>query len=295
MTGPESLYRIEPEVAASLAGTRPVLLNLLEGFVDAGQVSRSLVSTMLTECEHETLAVFDHDKFHDYRSRRPVITFDTNRFTDVDDIHVLLHRMTDAHGESFLLLEGPEPDARWEQVMADVIELIAQFDVRLTVSVHGIPMAVPHTRPVTTTVHGTDEELIRGQRSWMDRVEIPASFSSLLEYRLGRLERSAHGFAVHVPHYVAQSAFSPAAVTAMEQVAQVTGLALPLEALREATANTIAELTAETEHSEEVQRVVAELEVQYDAFVSRDDASLPSADEIGAAFEQFLRENDDES
>lgn len=288
---PEGICTVNDTVAEGLVGRQPVLLNLLDGFVDAGQVSRTIVDSILEHCEHEELAVFDHDQFHDYRSRRPLITFDTNRFTELAAVKVALHRVTDPRGEVFLLLEGPEPDTRWELLLGVLEQLIDRFGVRLTVAAHGVPMAVPHTRPVTMTVHGTDPELIEGQRSWIDRVEIPASFSSVLEYRLGERGASAHGFAVNVPHYIAQSRFPSAAIAAMESIEQITGLSLPADDLHPAMASTLTEIENEASQSEEVQRVVAQLEEQYDAYMSRADQDLPSADEIGAEFERFLREN----
>ena len=96
------------------------------------------------------------------------------------------------------------------RLAAAVVGLVERLDVRLVVTLHGIPMAVPHTRPITATAHATDPELVQGHRSWIDRVEVPASFTGLLEYRLGQLDRKAMGFAAHVPHYLAQAAF-PAA------------------------------------------------------------------------------------
>lgn len=287
------LFTVDESVSQSLVGKRPVLVNLLDGFVDGGQVVRTTSQNILEHSSHEPVVVFDHDQVHDYRSRRPLITFDTNRFTGAEEISIVMHKVTDAHGEEYLLLTGPEPDTHWGAMLAALQHLIERFDVRLTVSAHGVPMAVPHTRPVTMTVHGTDPELIGDQRSWIDRVEIPASLSALLELRLGEQGRTAQGYAVHVPHYIAQAKFPSAAVAAMEAMAQVTGLALPVDELRPAMATTLTEIQNEAQQSEEVQRVVAELERQYDAYLERD-ADLPSADEIGAEFERFLRDQDPE-
>ena len=141
------------------------------------------------------------------------MVFDTNQWKSYADLHLRLYRMVDEQGEVFLLLSGPEPDVQWERMAAAVLGLIEQFGVRLTVSVHGIPMAVPHTRPITLTAHSTDTELVTGYRSWIDRVEVPASFTGLLEFRLGQLDRKAMGFAAHVPHYLAQATFPEATLT----------------------------------------------------------------------------------
>jgi predicted ATP-grasp superfamily ATP-dependent carboligase len=292
MMDPRLLYTLDESVQAKLKEHRPVLVHQLDGFVDAGQAGRLLSAHLLEQLDHEVLAEFDHDQLHDYRSRRPAMIFDTNRWKSYADLHLRLYRVVDEQGEVFLLLAGPEPDVQWERLATAVIGLIEQFGVRLTVSVHGIPMAVPHTRPVTLTAHATDSELVQGYRSWIDRVEVPASFTGLLEFRLGQLDRKAMGFAAHVPHYLAQAAFPEATLTLTRSLNQATGLAVPLEPLEKASATNLADIAAEMAGSAEVQELVATLEQQYDSLQADDAERVPSADEIAAEFERFLSERD---
>jgi predicted ATP-grasp superfamily ATP-dependent carboligase len=292
MMDPRLLYTLDESVQAKLKEHRPVLVHQLDGFVDAGQAGRLLSAHMLEQLDHEVLAEFDHDQLHDYRSRRPAMIFDTNRWKSYANLHLRLYRVVDEQGEVFLLLAGPEPDVQWERLATAVIGLIEQFGVRLTVSVHGIPMAVPHTRPVTLTAHATDSELVQGYRSWIDRVEVPASFTGLLEFRLGQLDRKAMGFAAHVPHYLAQAAFPEATLTLTRSLNQATGLAVPLEPLEKASAANLADIAAEMAGSAEVQELVATLEQQYDSLQADDAERVPSADEIAAEFERFLAERD---
>ncbi|MDF2748005.1 MAG: hypothetical protein K0S98_2292 [Propionibacteriaceae bacterium] len=292
MLDPRLLYTLDEGVAAKLKEHRPVLVHQMDGFVDAGHAGRLFSAHLLEQLEHEVLAEFDHDQLHDYRSRRPAMVFDTNRWKSYADLHLRLYRVVDEHGEVFLLFSGPEPDVQWERLVAAVIGLIEQFGVRLTVSVHGIPMAVPHTRPVTLTAHATDTTLVRGYRSWIDRVEVPASFAGLLEFRLGQLERKAMGFAAHVPHYLAQAAFPEATLTLTRSLNQATGLAVPLEPLEKASASNMADIAEEMAGSSEVQELVATLEQQYDSLQLNESERVPSADEIAAEFERFLAERD---
>jgi predicted ATP-grasp superfamily ATP-dependent carboligase len=292
MMDPRLLYTLDESVKAKLKEHRPVLVHQLDGFVDAGQAGRLLSAHLLEQLDHEVLAEFDHDQLHDYRSRRPAMIFDTNRWKSYADLHLRLYRVVDEQGEVFLLLAGPEPDVQWERLATAVIGLIEEFGVRLTVSVHGIPMAVPHTRPVTLTAHATDSELVQGYRSWIDRVEVPASFTGLLEFRLGQLDRKAMGFAAHVPHYLAQAAFPEATLTLTRSLNQATGLAVPLEPLEKASATNLADIAAEMAGSAEVQELVATLEQQYDSLQADDAERVPSADEIAAEFERFLAERD---
>jgi predicted ATP-grasp superfamily ATP-dependent carboligase len=260
--------------------------------VDAGQAGRILTANLIEQLEVEVVAEFDHDQLHDYRSRRPAMVFDTNQWKSYADLQLRLHKLTDEQGEVFLLLSGPEPDVQWERLAAAVVGLVEQLDVRLVVTLHGIPMAVPHTRPITATAHATDPALVQGHRSWIDRVEVPASFTGLLEYRLGQRDRKAMGFAAHVPHYLSQAAFPKAALTLTRLLCNATGLAVPLEPLEEASASNLTDIDTEMAQSAEVQELVSTLEQQYDAIAADASQQVPSADEIAAEFEKFLAERD---
>ena len=296
MMDPADLYTVDEAVAAKLENAHPVLIHQLDGFVDAGHAGRLLSAHLLEHLDHEVLAEFDHDQLHDYRSRRPAMIFDTDCWKSYADLHLRLHRVVDEQGEVFLLLSGPEPDVQWERMSAAVMGLIERLGVRLTVSVHGIPMAVPHTRPVTLTAHATDPALVQGYRSWIDRVEVPASFTGLLEFRLGQHDRKAMGFAAHVPHYLSQAAFPEAALRLTRSLNQATGLAVPLGPLEQASASNLADIAGEMASSTEVQELVATLEQQYDAMrIEQQTDPVPSAEEIAAEFEKFLadREKDD--
>jgi predicted ATP-grasp superfamily ATP-dependent carboligase len=292
MMDPRLLYTVHSDVLAELAGHRPVLVHQLDGFVDAGQAGRILTANLIEQLEAEVVAEFDHDQLHDYRSRRPAMVFDTNQWKSYADLQLRLLKLTDEQGEVFLLLSGPEPDVQWERLAAAVVGLVEQLDVRLVVTLHGIPMAVPHTRPITATAHATDPELVQGHRSWIDRVEVPASFTGLLEYRLGQRDRKAMGFAAHVPHYLAQAAFPEAALTLTRLLRNATGLAVPVEPLEEASASNMTDIDTEMAQSAEVQELVSTLEQQYDAVAADAGQQVPSADEIAAEFEKFLAERD---
>ena len=292
MMDPHLLYTLNEDVVSKLKDSHPVLIHQLDGFVDAGQAGRLFSAHLLEHLDHEVLAEFDHDQLHDYRSRRPAMIFDTNTWTSYADLSLRIYRVVDEQGEVFLLMAGPEPDVQWERLASAMVGLIEQFGVRLTVSVHGIPMAAPHTRPIALTAHATDPELVQGYRSWIDRVEVPASFTGLLEFRLGQLERKAMGFAAHVPHYLAQASFPEAALSLTRAMNQATGLAVPLEPLEKASAANLSDIASEMQGSSEVQELVGTLEQQYDNLQAEPQDQVPTAEEIAAEFEKFLADRE---
>jgi hypothetical protein len=291
---PAELYRVEEGVTADPDGA--VLLVVLDGFVDAGAAGRLAVEALREGKEPRTLASFDVDQLVDYRSRRPPLTFDTDRWTAYEPPVLDVVALTDAAEAEFLLLSGPEPDTQWERFVAALEQLVRRLNVRLVVTLAGIPMAVPHTRPIGVTAHASRKELIEGNEPWFAEAQVPGSASALLEFRLGEAGIDAMGFAVHVPHYLAQAAYPPAAEALLRAVTRASGLALPVGTLDEASREAQQAVAALVAQSDELGELVRTLEAQYDAAVADRGASLteagslPTGDELGAELERFLAE-----
>ena len=301
MSDPRDLFEVEDETAAELAASAPqdglVLVHALRGFIDAGGAGEVATEHLLERFEGRRLVTFDTDQLVDYRARRPTMTFDVWRWREYDEPQLVVDAMRDAAGRPFLLMHGLEPDVQWERFAAAVRLVVERFGVRLVMGMHGIPMGVPHTRPLGATRHGTRRELT-GPASWFGTVQVPGSAASLLEYRLGRWGHDAGAVGVHVPHYLAQSSFPPAARTALEEVEEATGLALDPGALAGASAEALEAVAQQMADAPEVAAVVRALEEQYDGLARSlgrvgllaESSSLPTADEIGAELEKFLAE-----
>jgi predicted ATP-grasp superfamily ATP-dependent carboligase len=295
---PSELYELTDDLPAT---ARPVLVHALTGFVDAGNASRLAREHLLAVGSPRTIASFDIDQIYDYRGRRPAMLFVEDHWEHYEQPQLVLRVLRDASGTEFLLLDGPEPDLQWERFTAAILELIERFDVRATVGLNAIPMAVPHTRPTGVTAHGTSRDLIAGFEPWLQRVQVPGSVGNLLEFRIGQQDRDAFGFAVHVPHYVAQAEFPAAAEKLLNCLADATGLRVPLDELHAAADTVRAEIDVQIAQADEAASLVRALEEQYDAFtrgrsgnnnlLADSPAPLPTADEIGAELERFLAEH----
>ena len=282
-------------------GDGPVLLTALDGFLDAGSASALAVGHLLESSPGRVVASFEVDEFYDYRARRPPMSFVRDHYSDYEAPRLVVRLMHDDRRAPYLLLTGPEPDVRWEAFAEGVRAVVESFEVRLTVSMGSVPMAVPHTRPVQVTNHATAQRLLVADNVWRGEIRIPSSAQSLLELRLGEWGHDATGFVAHIPHYVAQFGYPEAAAAMLRQVSVVTGLEWDTAALDAAAAARQAEIAEQVAESEEVGAVVAGLEQQYDAFHSGgpnlldddggalpDSKDLPTGEELGAQFEQFL-------
>ncbi len=294
---PADLYELDPD-RPDLTGA--VLVQALDGFIDAGGARKLAADHLLATLPGRVVVRFDHDQLFDYRARRPVMVFAKDHWESYDAPLLAIHLLHDETGKAFLMLAGPEPDAQWERFALAVEQLCTMLGVTRSIGLNAIPMGLPHTRPVGVIAHGVPQSLVEGYEPWVETVHVPASAGHLLEYRLGEAGFEAMGFAVHVPHYVAQSAYPAAAAQLVREVAKAGSLQLPVDALDEAAVATRAALDEQVAGAPEVADVVRQLEEQYDAFVSGrgqtlmatdiTEADLPTADELGAELERFLSE-----
>jgi predicted ATP-grasp superfamily ATP-dependent carboligase len=292
MQQPEELYELD--LATPDMGGAAMLVHL-EGFMDAGAAGRLLTEHLLEAFEHQTVATFNTDRLLDYRSRRPLMTFDKNHWDGYDRPKLEIYQVTDANGKQFLVLTGPEPDHEWELFIAATRAIADRLGVGPVITYLGIPMGIPHTRPLGVLAHANRAGLVTSRVPMPAKLQVPASASALLELRFAEAGRDSIGFAVQVPHYLSQAAYPTAALTLLDSVCEATGLDLPALELREAADRTNTLIDRQVAESAEVAELVQGLEQQYDAAAEADNGDLlaegeemPTADELAAQFEQFL-------
>jgi hypothetical protein len=301
MRDPDGLYDLSLEVAQVPRGLH--LVAGLTGFADAGSAVSQLGQYLLDTLEVREIASFDADALLDYRARRPTIFFDQDHLTEYKPLKLSLYLAKDELGQPFLLLTGFEPDFQWERFTEAVLQLVDRYQVKDTTWVHAIPMPVPHTRPIGVTVSGNRLELIDSLSVWKPRTQAPGNALHLLEYRLSELGHPTAGFVLLVPHYLADTEYPMAAITALESISAATGLIFPTDRLREENRTFLAKVDDQVEGNQELQRLVGTLEARHDSYMEDnplpsplmdESGELPTADTIAAELEKFLASRHDD-
>lgn len=299
-------HEILRDVVADLGMDRPVLIQGISGFLDAGQAGQLAATHLNDSLGGRVVARFDLDRFIDYRARRPLTVFDTDHYESIEMPEMVVRECIDEVGNGFLVLSGPEPDTGWRAVTSALLELVDLWDVGLVLGMQGVPFPVPHTRPIQVTAHGTDPSLLEGRQSFVGRVEVPGSLNALLELSLAERRRTALTLIAHVPHYLSATPYWRASVRMLEETSAITGLILPMDSVRERADATDSEISAHISGDEENLAVVRTLEGQFDALMAERGVSttsssdlsgqpLPTGDELAAAVEQFLADLDRDS
>ncbi len=267
----------------------PVIVAAFDGWVDGGRAG-TMAAEQLAE-GGRVIATFDSDALFDYRARRPALDIVDGRPIDLDwsELELTATRLGE---RDLLVLTGPEPDFRWHQLTAEIVELAGQLKVTSWVSLGAIPATVAHTRPVpvlgTASIDGLlPKDVNRGPAG---HLRVPAALLSVLELAVARSAIPAIGFFAQVPHY-ASGAFPNGAIELIKHVGRYLDVDPPLGDLAVKALETRALLDAAVAGEERTREYVERLERM------ADEAKLPEGDELIADIERFLRDrgpDDDE-
>lgn len=303
MLDPSSLFQpsehVDPTSPGRFLDEQPILLVTLGAHGDAGESQALIDDHLLEQFANHKLGRFDVDQLLDYTGDRPMVIFDRDHFRGYEAPEINLHHITDDSGRPFLLLSGPEPDLQWERMAAAIEQVIDTFGVDRTVLLQSFPAPAPHTRPVHVSAFASDPSLLGAHDGIPATFKLGAGFTSLLTLRLGEHGKQVLGLVAHVPHYVADSEYPDAAIALLASTERATELDLPITGrLEQAARLTKQIIQQQVDDSEEARQIVAQLEEQYDRWISQRQLTtrteVPTADEIGAEVEEFLKGLGDE-
>jgi len=293
---PDPLYRLVPDRPAV---DQPVLVMAPEGWIDAGLGGGGAMAALISAMETELVATFDSDALLDHRARRPVARIADGVYEDVLWPEIELRAGKDGEGRDVLVLVGPEPDHYWRGFAGAVGELSQLLGVRLLVGMGAFPAPVPHTRPGSVVATATAAELAGRVGVVRGNLDVPAGIVVAVQRRFADLGIPALALWARVPHYAAGMPYPEASMLLLGQLGAVAGISVDVEPLREAAEAARQRLDELTANSMEHRALVHQLEAQVDAEGSGEDqptagwSNLPSADELGAEVERFLRDQGD--
>jgi len=286
-----SIYR---EYAPQAKGLPMVAL--LTGFSDSGATVQQLSEHLFANLENEVAVKFDNDELLDYRSRRPILYFEKDHIDSYEPANLAPYLMKDEADQSFLLLEGYEPDMKWESFANAVVEIAQRYEISSFTWVHAIPFPIPHTRATGVTVSGNRKEMIDRFSEWKPQTQVPGNIVHLLEYRLIQSGFNVAGFVLLVPHYLADNEVPKSALSGLELITAATGLVFPSDELRERANAFESKVNTQVQDNPELSKLIQTLEQGYAngetaparAPLGRPSGQPPSADQIADELEKYL-------
>lgn len=276
----------------------PVMVMVLEGWIDAGYAAATAAQTLLGGLDTYPVATFDTDALLDHRARRPIMHLVDGVNTGLSWPSLELRAGIDAEGNDLLLLLGAEPDHAWRGFSEAALELAQAFGTRMVVGLGAYPATVPHTRPVSLSVTAANAELASVSGLLRGTLDVPAGVQAVLERRCDELGIPAMGLWAQVPHYVSgdPTPYHAGSLALIRQLERVANLSLPTGDLAAEAEETRQRLDGAVANNPEHLAMLRALEARHDEMLgatAAEELEPVSADELAAEVEQFLRDQAD--
>ena len=264
----------------------PVLVAAFEGWNDAADAASSAVDHLLEVWNGELVAVIDPEDYYDFQVNRPTVSGDDTggRRITWPSTQVSI-ASPPGSGRDVILLRGIEPNMRWRQFCAELLDGADQLGAAQCVTLGALLADTPHTRPIPVSGTTTDDELRERLDLEESTYEGPTGIVGVFQDACVSSGMPAVSIWAAVPHYVAQPPCPKATLALLGMVEDVLGIAIPLGDLPEdakAWERGVDELAAE---DDEIGDYVRSLEE------TRDAAELPEAsgEAIAREFERYLK------
>lgn len=270
----------------------PIMVIALRGWFDIAEVATVAINELLADRMAPVVASIDPDPFFDFTQERPHVELDDD---EVRHIRWPLNEFRFARfpgaPHDLVVLAGVEPHLRYATFADCVLQVATQTKCEVVVTVGAVADTIPHTRPPLVVGSTTNRSLISALGLSPPRYQGITGLVGVLQERLDRAGVPAVSLRVGVPHYLGNAEHPQSSIALLQHLHHVIGI--PVHTARLAVDAARRRVLHDEAVAEDQQATayVAMLEREYD---QRAEAAIPSADDLGADFERFLRDQRDE-
>lgn len=260
---------------------RPVMVVALSGWVDAGTAGATATKVLEDEmADSEELARVDLSEVADLQQTRPMIELVDGVTRDI--VWPAITFVGGQAGRDVIVCRGAEPSVRWREFAAEIVELARDLDVRMLVTLGGMPSPVSHRRPLKVLATASARSVAQEVEPVRLDYTGPTGAQTVIQVAAGAADIPAVGLWAQVPHYLSGTISPVAARALLSRLREIAGVEADLSTL-DREAQTYLDQVEETIS----QRAdIAELVDRLDAQVEEE---LPTGDELVSEIEEFLR------
>jgi hypothetical protein len=268
----------------------PILVIALRGWFDAAEAATDALGQLCSANPGTVVASIDPDPFYDFTQERPHVVLDDAELRQVvwpaNEFRVL--RFPE-HAHDLVVLSGVEPHLRYATFADCIIATAQDLACKVVVTVGAAVDAIPHTRPPLVVGSTTDAALATALGLSRPQYQGVTGLIGVLQERLDRVGMPAVSLRVGVPHYLGHAKHPQSSVALFTHLGHVLGLPVRPGALLDEVERWRSLHDEAVAEDDRARAYVATLEREYDRHA---EAQLPSADDLAAEFERFLRDRD---
>lgn len=295
----------------------PILIAAFRGWNDGGSAATVAAAFLRNGCQAERFASISPEEFVDFQQTRPQVTVEEGHVRQITWPETeLLHARLPNGERDLLLVIGTEPNYRWRAFSDAITGYAAEAGATLAITLGGLLADTPHTRPVPVSSTAHDPDLMERYDLEPIRYEGPTGIVGVLHDGFGRAGIPSASLWAAVPHYLGGNPNPTAALALVRALEPLIECELDPAELETASAEFDRQIARVVARDAEMRSYVTDLEERLDAGddyeededddlddeddlddagadeITADD--LPSADELAAELQEFLREQRDD-
>ncbi len=269
-----------------------MLVAAFRGWNDGAQAASLAASFLAQAWEARRFADIDPEEFFDFQATRPHVALEDGLTRRIDwPETAFYHAPVPGIERDAVLALGIEPNLRWRTFSAEIVELAADLDVELVVTLGALLADVPHTRPAPVTGSATDPKLVQELGLASSRYEGPTGIVGVVHDACRAAELPSASLWAAVPHYASLAASPKAALALCERLSGLLGTRFELADLERASEAYEQQVSEAVASDEETEAYVRQLEERRDAL--GDELDVPSGETLAAELTRFLREHEE--
>ncbi len=262
---------------------RPVMLVGLDGWFDVASAATHAVECFTDEEIAVVVGEIDPDPFYDFTQQRPLVTIDDGIRNITWPTNQFLLQRNVGHRDIVSLI-GVEPHLNWSTYVEAIVTVAEALGCEAVVTVGSSAEAIPHTRRPHVTGSTANPELAGRLGLSAPSYEGITGIAGVLNAALEARSVPSVSLRVGIPHYLMNAEHPQATAALARHLSHV--LDVPVEIDFGEQIDSWSDVHDEViESDDQLTMYVRMLEAEFDR---RAEAAIPSADDLGAQFEDFL-------
>jgi len=281
---PSLEYRARPAV------TDPIVICAFAGWNDGGEGATLAVRRLREQWGARRFASIDPEEFYDFQVHRPNVRLIDGQTRRIDwprnDFWWARVGERDV-----ILFSGLEPNVRWRTYCEQILQVCADLEASVLVTLGAFLADVPHTTPALATASS-------GDPTWAERADVvtaryegPTGIVGVLNDLAVRAGVPAVSVWGASPHYLPQTTNPKVALALMERVRDLLQIEVDTGEVELAARGWERQVTEAIDEDGNLGDYVHRLEEAAIEGVDPDPADVPSGEDLAAELEKYLREH----
>ncbi len=270
-----------------------MLIVAFEGWSDARDAATLAVRYLAETCDAEQVVSIESEDYFDFQFNRPLVMIDEDGDRNLSWPTVELWSPSgdsDVKGaDRLFFLVGAEPSRRWKSFVAEISDLVVDYEIDAVIFLGAFVADTPHTRPIQVNTTSANTLIADEYALEPSTYQGPVGIISVLGVEFERIGIPTLSIWAAVPAYVHVGPSPKATLALVAEVERFTEIQIDHGDLPDEAFKWERSIDEMVEGDEDLVGYIEQLEESLDS----EGLENTSGDALALEFERYLRQKDD--